>query len=103
MSPKTKATLRIASALAATRSRVIVKFWSPFEEGSTLGYVLDIGPKFFLLLLVDDNMRFNGFQCLRLQDVRKLQIPAKYAAFAEAALRARGERVEKKPKVRLNN
>jgi hypothetical protein len=103
MSAKTKKILRISSKLAATRSQVIVKFWSPFEEGSTEGYVLDIGPEFFLLLLVDDRMRFNGFQCLRLQDVRKLQVPAKYAAFVEAALRARGEQVEKRPKVRLDN
>lgn len=103
MSSKTKSILRIASKFAATRSQVIVKFWGPFEEGSTLGYVLDIGPEFFLLLLVDDNMRFNGFQCLRLQDVRKLQLPAENAAFVEAALRIRGERVERKPKVSLDN
>jgi hypothetical protein len=103
MCAKNKSNLRMAAKLAATRSRVIVKFWSPFEEGSTEGYVLDIGPEFFLLLLVDDKMRFNGFQCLHLQDVRKLQVPAKYAAFVEAALRIRGERVEKKPRVRLDN
>jgi hypothetical protein len=103
MGTHAKRTERIASQLRATESREIVKFWVPFEEGSTTGYVLDIGPEFFLLLLIDDDMRFNGFQCLRVRDVRKLQIPAKYASFYEAALRARGESVEEKPRVRLDS
>ena len=102
MENKASRTERIASQLLATRSREIVKFRSPFEEGSTTGYVLDVGPEFFLLLLIDDAVRFNGFQCLRLRDVRKLQVPAKYAAFHEAALRVRGEIAEKKPRVRLD-
>jgi hypothetical protein len=103
MGDSAKRTERTASRLRATHSQEIVKFWSPFEEGSTTGYVLDIGPEFFLLLLIDDDMRFNGFQCLRLRDVRKLQAPAEHASFYEAALRARNESIEKKPRVRLDN
>ncbi len=64
-----------------------------------MGYVLAVGPRFFLLALVDENIRFNGFQCLRLQDVRNLQVPAKYAAFVEAALKLRGERRPRIPTV----
>jgi hypothetical protein len=64
-----------------------------------MGYVLAVGPRFFLLALVDENIRFNGFQCLRLQDVRNLEVPAKYAPFIEAALKLRGEKRPRIPAV----
>ena len=64
---------------------------------------MDIGPEFFLIALVDELIRFNGFQCLRLQDVRRLHVPAKYAAFLEAALGKRNERIMKKPRIKLDS
>jgi hypothetical protein len=67
------------------------------------GYVLDVGPQFFLLALVDENIRFNGFLCLRLKDVRHLEIPPTYAAFIEAALNRRGERTPKNPGVKVGS
>ncbi len=84
---------------AARRDKVLVRFTRPFEEGWVHGYVIDIGPQFFLVALVSEGIRFDGFQCFRLSDVRRLQAPAKYAAFAEAALKKRGERIPKKPDV----
>ena len=76
-----------------------MKFTRPFEDGSVNGYVLDIGPRWFLLALVGDGIRLNGFQCFRLSDVRELQVPHPYAAFAEAALKKRKERLPRKPRV----
>ena len=64
---------------------------------------MDIGPEFFLIALVDELIRFNGFQCLRLQDVRRLHVPAKYSAFLEAALSKRNERIPKRPRVKLDS
>ena len=88
------------SQLALARDqRLLVKFTRPFEEGSVNGYVLEIGPRFFMVAVVDDRIRFNGFNCFRVADVRELRVPHKYAAFAEAALRRRGERAPKKPPV----
>ena len=87
----------------ALRNRLLVKFTRPFEQGSICGYVLDIGPRFFLLALVEDACRFNGFQCLRLSDVRELEAPHKYASFAEAALKKRGQRIPAKPRVSMTN
>jgi hypothetical protein len=86
----------------AMHEKLLVKFWSPFEPRSTHGYVLDIGPRFFLLGFVDDNIRFNGFQCMRLNDVRRLRVPDPYANFIVAALRKRGEIISKKPRVSVN-
>jgi len=87
----------------AMHHKTLVKFWNPFDRGSTNGYVLDIGPRFFLLGLVGDEIRFNGFQCMRLSDVRRLHAPDRYAEFIVAALRKRGETIREKPRVRLDS
>ena len=86
----------------ARRDGLLVKFTRPFESGWVEGYILDIGPHFFLLALVNGEICLNGFLCLRLRDVRNLQVPAKYAAFIEAALKKRGQRKPQKPRVRVS-
>lgn len=87
----------------ALRNRLLVRFTRPFEPGTVNGYVLEIGPRFFLLALVSDGLRLNGYQCFRLSDVRQLCVPDKYAAFHEAALRKRGQRFPKKPSVSVSS
>ncbi|GAC1687436.1 MAG: hypothetical protein PVS2B2_26290 [Candidatus Acidiferrum sp.] len=87
----------------ALRDKLLVRFASALERGTVCGYVLDIGPQFFLIALVSDGIRFNGFQCYRLSDVRKLQVPDKYELFHEAVLKQRGERSPKKPRVNVSN
>src|ERR1700683_2645561 len=87
----------------ALDGKLLVKFTRPFEYGWVQGYVLDIGPRFFLIAIVGDDIWFNGFQCFRLSDVRELEVPYKYAAFAEAALRKRGKRIPKKPRVSMTS
>jgi hypothetical protein len=94
---------RRSQLVAASRKKVLVKFTRPFEEGPITGYVMDVGPEFFLVSLVDDGIRFNRFQCFRLSDVRSLEIPAKYSRFSETALRKRGEHLPKKPRVVLGS
>jgi len=42
----------------------------------------------------------DGFQCYRISDI-KTMTPEPYAEFAEAALKKRGERKQKKPRVSL--
>jgi hypothetical protein len=81
----------------------MVRFTRPFEQGSVHGYVIDIGPDFFVVAVVSDAIRFNGFQCFRFSDVRRLQVPSKYAAFAEAALKKRGERIPKTSRVDVSS
>ncbi len=95
-------TSQISSRLrGALRKKLLVKFTRPFEAGAVNGYVLSVGPRFFLVAVVDDYIRFNGFECFRTSDVRRLEVPHKHAKFAEAALKKRGERMPKKPAVRL--
>ena len=89
--------------LAWAGKNILVQFRRSFEEGSVLGYVLAVGPRFFLLALVEEDLKFNGFQCLRAQDVRDLQVPAKNATFIEAALKLRGEKRPRSPAVAVDS
>src|SRR5580692_7671176 len=84
----------------AMREGLLMRFTRRFELHRIRGYVLGIGPKFFIVALVSDRLWFDGFECFRLTDVRTLA-PDPYAAFAESALKKRGERRPKKPRVTL--
>jgi hypothetical protein len=66
------------------------------------GYVLDVGSKFFLLALVSDRIWFDGFECFRVGDVRRLE-PDPHSQFAEVALRKRRERLPRKPRVSVRS
>jgi len=87
----------------ARRNKLLVRFASALDRGTINGYVLDIGPQFFLIALVSDGLRPNGFQCYRLSDIRKLQVPDKFARFHEAVLKKRGIRFPKKPRVDVSS
>lgn len=94
---------RNAKLQEAFSNAIVVRFSNPYESGWTHGYVLDIGPKFFLLGLIDDQMRFDGFECFLRSDIRRLRVPDPYEAFAVAALRKRGQHIERKPDVDLTS
>lgn len=89
--------------LEAFRTRQLIRFERPFEDGWVEGYVLDVGPQFFMMANLEGDMRFDGFVCCRLADIRRLRVPCPYGAFAEAALKKRGERKPKKPRVTLDS
>jgi hypothetical protein len=82
----------------AMRKRSFVRLSRRFEDSAIRGYVLDIGPRFFLFALVSDRIWLDGFECFRVSDIKGLK-PDPYASFAEKALRKRGERRPKKPRV----
>ena len=88
----------------AQENALVVSFErQQFERGQALGYVIDIGPTFFLLLVIEHGSRFNGFQAMRIGDVSKLDVPHRHAGFVEAALRACSERMVRKPRVRVDS
>jgi hypothetical protein len=87
----------------ARRKKLLVRFASALDRGTVNGYVLDIGPQFFLIALVSDGLRPNGYQCYRLADTRKLRVPDKFAQFHEAVLKKRGIRFPKKPRVDVSS
>jgi hypothetical protein len=83
-------------------SQSLVRFSRRFEKHTVRGYVLDVGPQFFLLALVSDRIWYDGFECFRISDVSKLR-PDPYGPFVEQALRARGEKWPGKPRISLKN
>jgi len=86
----------------ARRTKQLVRFTRRFEDFSIRGYILNVGPSFFLMALVSDRIRFDGFECFRASDVTDL-VADPYAAFAESALQKRRERLPKRPRVKLAN
>jgi hypothetical protein len=90
---------RSAQLQAALRRRQLVRFTRPFEKGSVNGHIVTVGPHWFLLALVGDGIHFDGFACFRLRDVRRLEVPHPHARFVAMALKKRGERRPRKPRV----
>jgi hypothetical protein len=91
-----------AKLIEAMDAQRLVRFWNPFESHFDRGYVLDVGPSFFLLASVSDRIRHEGFQCLRIADVRRL-VADPSTTFIEAALKARGGAVPPKPPIDLSS
>jgi len=89
---------RLAQLKDALQKRRFVRFSQRFEDSPIRGYVLDIGPTFFLIALVSDRFWFDGFECFRISDVGEVKEDP-YREFAECALRKRRERMPKKPRV----
>ena len=93
---------RASKLLAARDARQFVRIRRRYEQFSVRGYVLAVGPTFFLLALVSDRLWYDGFECFRIADVTSIE-PDPYAKFAEAALRQRGLRKPRVPKVEMSS
>ena len=90
---------QLTSALNEHR---LMRFHRRFEDGWITGYVIGIGPAFVMLADVSDHIRFNGFACYRLADIKNLR-PAPYAEFVETALEKLGETQPETPAVSLDS
>ncbi len=84
----------------AIASRQLMRIERRFEDAPILGHVLAAGPRFFLVAVVSDQLWYDGFECFRIADVRAIA-PDRYGGFAEAALKLRGERTPRRPRVDL--
>jgi len=80
----------------------MVRFERRFDPHSTTGYVVGVGAHLFLLVHIDDSIRFDGFQVHRHRDVRKLRAEPN-ASFLEAALKRRRAVRPAKPRLRLHD
>lgn len=89
---------KVSQLTEAIRKRSIIEFTNKFESHRPCGYVLDIGPKFFLLAVVCNRIWFDGFACFQVANVTDIALDP-YADFVETALKSRGERLAKKPRV----
>lgn len=80
---------------AACAADLLVKIDRPLLDAGlpavTLGYVAKFNSHWVLMNVVDDGIRFDGFQALRTSDIVSIQVPAANAAFVEKALELRNE------------
>jgi len=86
----------------AMRERQLVRFRSRFQGHESHGYVQAVGTRFFLLALVSDRIRLDGYECFRIDDIRALRQDP-YAAFMEAALKKRGEKLGRAPHIDVSD
>lgn len=77
---------------AAVDATLVRVYRENLEPGWAHGYVEVIGKHWFALNLVDDGVRFNGFNCFRIADVSKVVVPDPHADFLASALKKRGEK-----------
>ena len=82
----------------AVRDHGLVRLSRRFEGSAIRGYVLEVGPSFFLFALVSDRVHFDGFECFRVKDIKGIK-PDPYATFVESALKKRREHRPRKPSV----
>ncbi len=92
-----------ARLAVAKASRSPVRITSNLETGWANGYVVDASKRWLLLLLIGDGITYAGFQAYRLQDVTSIEMPAPHADFYQAALRKRGQRRPRAPKIDLSS
>lgn len=72
-----------------------------FEEQGELGYVEALGEDLLLLAVISDDIWFNGFALVRIDDISELESPHEHADFVEEALRLRDESVAPAPAISL--
>lgn len=96
------ATRRSTQLAAAMHDHRLVRVSQKFDDFPACGYILDVGPRFFILAVVSDRIWFDGFECFRIGDVRDVR-PDPNATFVQAALKKRAERRPRKPRVSLTS
>ncbi|HEX4320060.1 MAG TPA: hypothetical protein VHZ52_04105 [Acidobacteriaceae bacterium] len=88
----------------ALQQKSLIKFSRAFEPGTIDGYVLDIGPKFFLMAIFGDGFSFDGFSCVRISDVKGLKFASDaIVSMYQKVLKARGRTIPDKPSIDLTN
>lgn len=83
MKAQLKEALRFGFVVCVTREAI--------DAGRDLGRVVAVGKEWFLLQIIGDHMRYDGYGLLRIEDVTQLDAPHRYAEFVDRALTLRGE------------
>jgi hypothetical protein len=85
----------------ALANRDLVRLTRGFDDVTAKGYVLAVGRAYFLVALVSDQLRFDGFACLRVKDLKSIDADP-YRTFSEAALKQRGLRRPRVPRLTMD-
>ena len=93
----------IAKALTSAKDeRRFVRLTTRYGDWGICGYVVGLGPGFALILVVNDRVWLDGFECLRRNDIIAAENHP-YTEFHEKALTLRGEIIPDAPPVSLES
>ena len=87
---------------AAVETANLVRLVARSEPGHICGYVRTVGAEFALMSVVGNGIWFDGFNCLRIEDIEALELDP-HAAFHDAVLKARAETAPELPAVDLDS
>jgi hypothetical protein len=76
---------------------------SKLDEGRELGEIVSVGSSWFLLRIIDDSIRYDGFGAMRIDDLSRLDHPHRYAEFVTQALRLRAGTPPPPPRLELDS
>jgi len=85
---------------ALMRRKQLVRFARRFDSWLTTGYIVGVSSDLFLLLLIGDRIRYDGYQVHRIRDVRRLQDEPR-SGFVETVIKRRRDRRPAKARIRL--
>ena len=75
---------------AAARSGVAIRVCrDEIEDGFLKGFVIAVGPNLFVIECISDSIYLDGFVCLRIEDVSRVEHPAPNWDFLKTALSLR--------------
>jgi len=73
------------------------------EAGSLAGYIVAYSETLVMVSLVDHDVRYNGFEIVRIEDITNFESPALQQSFVEEAIHARDLKPPKAPDVDLTS
>lgn len=81
---------------------IICLYRDPIDTGRELGQILAVGDEWFLMRIIDDAIRYEGFGLMRVQDVSQIDQPHRFADFVQRALELREAQAPAAPAVQLD-
>jgi hypothetical protein len=82
--------IRNQLAFAAGAGQLVRVFRDGIEDGAVVGYVEAYGDQLALFSIVDEAVRYDGFEVLYIDDITEIEIPHPHAEFHEDALQLQG-------------
>lgn len=87
---------------SAAQAGHLVRLHARSQSVHTCGYVRTVGAEFALTSVVSDGIWFDGFNCLRIDDIEAVELDP-HAAFYEAVLKARADIPPASPAIDLDS
>jgi hypothetical protein len=87
----------------ACQTQALVRIERRFEDDWVDGFIVNLGLHWFCVAVLDDCIKFDGFQLFRCKDVLNLEIPSPREGFIKRILDIRKDNIPKTPTLDLRN